>query len=101
MATDATCEFLGVPCSSTTALAALAEPVATWFEQRFGEPTAAQRLAWPALQDGKHLLLCSPTGSGKTLAAFLPIVSELLAQPVAAGIRCLYIAPLRALIGDV
>jgi ATP-dependent Lhr-like helicase len=93
-------EYLGPPYSTETALAALEEPIARWFRDTFGKPTPAQRLAWPALAEGKNLLLCSPTGSGKTLAAFLPIVSRLLAEPATAGIRCLYIAPLKALDND-
>jgi ATP-dependent Lhr-like helicase len=65
-----------------------------------GQPTAAQCLAWPALAAGKNLLLCAPTGSGKTLAAFLPILDRLLAEPAAASVRCLYVAPLKALVND-
>jgi ATP-dependent Lhr-like helicase len=48
-----------------------------------------------------HVLLSAPTGAGKTLAAFLPIVGRLLSEPNYRGLRCLYVAPLRALIGDV
>ena len=49
----------------------------------------------------KNLLLCAPTGTGKTLAAFLPILGELLRAPLAASVRCLYVAPLKALGNDV
>jgi ATP-dependent Lhr-like helicase len=65
-----------------------------------GQPTAAQCLAWPALAAGRNLLLGAPTGSGKTLAAFLPILDQLLAQPPVASVRCLYVAPLKALVND-
>src|SRR4051812_2730530 len=92
--------YLGPPPSSHTALSPFAEPVRRWFRQRFGEPTAAQRLAWPALAAGSNLLLGAPTGSGKTLAAFLPILDHLLHQPIASGCRCLYVAPLKALAND-
>src|SRR5262249_33773626 len=44
--------------------------------------------------------LCAPTGSGKTLAAFLPIIDHLLTAPVSASVRCLYVAPLKALGND-
>src|SRR5262249_3927819 len=71
-----------------------------WFRQRFGEPTPAQRLAWPVLAAGKNLLLAAPTGSGKTLAAFLPILSDLLTGSFSASVRCLYVAPLKALGND-
>jgi ATP-dependent Lhr-like helicase len=86
-----------LPPPAETALAALSEPVRAWFRHRFGEPTAAQCLAWPALAAGRDLLLCAPTGSGKTLAAFLPILDRLLAEPAGPGIRCLYVTPLKAL----
>jgi ATP-dependent Lhr-like helicase len=101
MAADAlsSLEFLHIPPTPESALQALAEPVRHWFAGRFAEPTAAQRLAWPAIAAGKHLLLCAPTGYGKTLAAFLPIFGELLAGP--RTLRCLYVAPLKALIGDI
>jgi ATP-dependent Lhr-like helicase len=93
--------FLGLPPSVASALAALADPVRRWFGCRYGPPTPVQRLAWTALTNHRHLLLSAPTGAGKTLAAFLPIISRLLEEPDFLGLRCLYIAPLRALIGDV
>jgi ATP-dependent Lhr-like helicase len=87
--------------SPEIALVALSEPVRRWFAGRFAVPTAAQRLAWPALATGRSLLLGTPTGSGKTLAAFLPIVDDLVASPAHTGVRCVYVAPLRALIADI
>jgi ATP-dependent Lhr-like helicase len=93
-------EFLALPPTPETALAALADPVRRWFVGHLGTPTAAQRLAWPALVAGKHLLLCAPTGGGKTLAAFLPVLGELLAGALSPGVRCLYVAPLKALGND-
>jgi ATP-dependent Lhr-like helicase len=106
MATDApgAVEYLGPPASPASALAALADPVRRWFTRHVGKPTAAQRLAWPALTDGRHLLLSAPTGTGKTLAAFLPVISRLLAVPQPSGcfpsVRCLYVAPLKSLLND-
>jgi ATP-dependent Lhr-like helicase len=102
MAPDATdkLEYLGPTPSPESALGVLAAPVRHWFQLRMGQPTPAQCLAWPALTAGNHLLLSAPTGSGKTLAAFLPILSELLTQPASGGIRCLYLAPLKALAAD-
>jgi ATP-dependent Lhr-like helicase len=93
-------EFLTLPPSPATALGVLPEPVRQWFVQQFGTPTAAQCLAWPALAAGKHLLLCAPTGGGKTLAAFLPILGSLVSGPLSPGVRCLYVAPLKALGND-
>jgi ATP-dependent Lhr-like helicase len=94
-------EYLCSPSSPDTALATLAGPVHAWFGQRFGQPTLAQRLSWPALAAGRSVLLCAPTGSGKTLAAFLPILGRLLAGPPAASVQCLYVSPLKALTNDI
>src|SRR5262245_43081851 len=80
-------EHLTLPASGETALAALTDPVRRWFAEHFSNPTAAQRLAWPAIAAGKNLLLCAPTGTGKTLAAFLPVLGELLRAPLAASVR--------------
>jgi ATP-dependent Lhr-like helicase len=93
-------EDLGPPRSPDLALAALQPCVAEWFSQRHTEPTPIQRLAWPALAAGKNVLLSAPTGSGKTLAAFLPILDRLRAEPPGWGVRCLYVAPLKALCKD-
>jgi ATP-dependent Lhr-like helicase len=57
-------------------------------------------LAWPIIGSGGHLLLSTPTGSGKTLAAFLPLLDRMLAG-THLGLRCLYVAPLKALCQDV
>jgi ATP-dependent Lhr-like helicase len=94
-------EHLDLPCSAAASVAALPEPVRLWLERHVGEPTPAQRLAWPALAEGKNLLLCAPTGSGKTLAAFLPPLARLMTGPPIPGVRCLYLSPLKALGNDV
>lgn len=100
MAPDATLEHLGPPPSAETALTAVAEPLRGWFQECVGSPTAAQRLAWPVLAGGKHLLLCAPTGAGKTLAAFLPALDAVLQGSPTRGVSCLYVAPLKALCND-
>lgn len=76
--------------------------VRAWFEARFGTPTLAQRLAWPPIAEGEHVLITAPTGSGKTLTAFLWALDRLLsgAWPTG-GVRLLYVSPLRALANDV
>jgi ATP-dependent Lhr-like helicase len=51
------------------------------------------------LEGGNHLVLAARTAGGKTEAAFLPILSRLLEQR-AAGVRALYVGPLKALIND-
>jgi ATP-dependent Lhr-like helicase len=77
-------------------------PVARWFRERFGEPTAPQRLGWPEIAAGRNALIVSPTGSGKTLAAFLACLDHLWRTPrTARGVRILYVSPLKALNHDV
>jgi ATP-dependent helicase Lhr and Lhr-like helicase len=87
----------------TVPLARFSEPVRTWFETTFPEPTAAQAQGWPAIAGGEHTLILAPTGSGKTLAAFLWGIDRLMAAPPPerACTRLLYVSPLRALAVDV
>ena len=59
--------------------------VRTWFERRFGAPTDAQALGWPAIASGRHTLIAAPTGSGKTLAAFLTSLDMLVKQALGDG----------------
>src|SRR5262249_33223042 len=93
-------QFLSNHLSHETAFSVLGDITRQWFSQCFDEPTLAQRLAWPALKAGKNLLLCAPTGSGKTLAAFLPILDDLVSNPFTSSVRCLFVAPLKALGND-
>ena len=46
-----------------------------------------------------HLVICAPTAGGKTEAAFLPIVSQLAANPLP-SVQAIYVGPLKALIND-
>lgn len=85
-----------------------AEPTQIWFKHAFGQPTEAQNQTWPAIKSGKNVLVIAPTGSGKTLAAFLAAIDRLMAhdksertQSKRAGVRVLYISPLKALAVDV
>ncbi len=71
-----------------------------WFGRAFGGPTPAQAAGWPAIARGGHVLIQAPTGSGKTLAAFLTGIDRLAATP-GAGLRLLYVSPLKALNYDV
>src|SRR5438477_6433952 len=71
-----------------------------WFEREFSAPTPAQAKGWPAIASGKHTLIQAPTGSGKTLAAFLYAIDRLTPAP-GAGLRVLYVSPLKALNYDV
>ncbi|MEX2211209.1 MAG: DEAD/DEAH box helicase [Gaiellaceae bacterium] len=71
-----------------------------WFEQAFEHATPAQELGWPAIATGEHVLIQAPTGSGKTLAAFLHGIDRLSSEP-GAGLRLLYVSPLKALNYDI
>jgi ATP-dependent helicase Lhr and Lhr-like helicase len=88
------------PASGQGALAGLTAPFRFWFSERFDTPTLIQRLAWAPVAAGKNVFISGPTGGGKSLAAFVPILEKLLATPFAPAVRCLYIAPLKALVND-
>ncbi|MET0481962.1 MAG: DEAD/DEAH box helicase [Aestuariivirgaceae bacterium] len=79
--------------------------VASWFEDRFGAPTAAQSEAWPAIRSGSNALIAAPTGSGKTLAAFLAALDSLVRQGLAGTLKdetqIVYVSPLKALSNDI
>ena len=81
-------------------LAPFSPKTRAWFEQAFAAPTPAQAAGWPAIASGEHVLIQAPTGSGKTLAAFLYGIDRLDQSP-GAGLRLLYISPLKALNYDV
>src|SRR5262249_20816811 len=77
-------------------------PVREWFRAALGEPSPARRQGWPAIAAGQNTLILAPTGSGKTLAAFLACLDGLWRQdPIPAGVRVLYISPLKALNNDI
>ncbi len=72
-------------------------------EATFAAPTPVQAHGWAAIARGDHALLIAPTGSGKTLAAFLHGIDRLTRLPpdAPAGVRVLYVSPLKALAYDV
>ena len=76
-----------------------------WFSSQFGEPTAAQAEAWPAIREGRHTLISAPTGSGKTLAAFYAAINSLVEKGIenrlSDGVHILYVSPLKALSNDI
>jgi len=86
-------------------LSSLSQPVREWFTDRFPQLTEPQRLAIPVIQNGGHLLLCSPTGSGKTLTAFLTIIDQLVRKALDGKLEkriyCVYISPIKALANDI
>ena len=74
-----------------------------WFQAAFDSPTPVQQRGWERIAAGEHALLLAPTGSGKTLAAFLWGIDRVLRLPAdaPAGVRVLYVSPLKALAYDV
>lgn len=102
------------PTVGRKGLSSFLPSVRAWFEDTFGEPTPPQAQGWPAIQRGDHTLILAPTGSGKTLAAFLWGIDQLFRELADgqdeatarddendAGVRLLYISPLKALNNDV
>src|SRR5262245_23263291 len=79
--------------------------VAHWFGRSFAAPTPAQSEAWPAIKQGRHVLIAAPTGSGKTLAAFLAAIDTLVRQGIDAVLpdetQIVYVSPLKALSNDI
>ncbi len=79
--------------------------IASWFQEKIGEPTDVQAASWPAICSGEHALIAAPTGSGKTLAAFLASIDSLFQQALSKDLtdqtQILYVSPLKALSNDV
>ncbi len=85
------------------------DPVESWFSQQGWTPLPFQRQVWQAYLAGRSGLIQVPTGSGKTYAAVMGPIAELLAEAgwsatspgsPPAGLRLLYLTPLRALSRD-
>lgn len=84
-------------------LSSASAPIEAWFDARGFPVQDFQQRAWEAFARGESGLIHAPTGSGKTLAAWGGAVRELVASSAAArpaGLRYLWITPLRALAGD-
>lgn len=87
--------------NATAAFARLHPGIQRWiWQQNWGGLRTIQVEAIDAiLRRDSDVVISAPTASGKTEAAFLPILSD-LAQFDGPGLRCLSVAPLRALIND-
>lgn len=75
-----------------------------WFAARGWTPRPHQLALIDAANNRRATLLIAPTGAGKTLAGFLPSLIRLSGGKRAkrgAGLRTLYISPLKALAADV
>lgn len=82
----------------------LPEPFAEWFRGRGWLPRPHQLALITASKHRRSTLLIAPTGAGKTLAGFLPSLLKLAdgrTEKRGAGLRTLYISPLKALAADV
>jgi len=79
--------------------------VSAWFATRFGQATEPQLRGWPAIAQGRDVLISAPTGSGKTLAAFLTAIDGLVRRarlgPLPGQTEIVYVSPLKALSNDV
>ena len=78
----------------------------TWFKSKGWEPRAHQIGLLEAASKRRSTLLIAPTGAGKTLAGFLPSLVASAARGhdaprKGAGLRTLYISPLKALAVDI
>src|ERR671927_665104 len=93
------------PKSARSALQPFHPHIRRWFKETLGEPSDPQRLGWPAIASGEHVLILAPTGTGKTLAAFLwelnALITEGLERPLANAVHLLYVSPLKALNNDI
>ncbi len=77
--------------------------VAGWFARRGWAPFAFQRALWTAVEAGESGLLHATTGAGKTYAVwFAALSAALTASPRwgHAGLKLLWITPMRALAAD-
>ena len=90
---------------SPSPLAPFHPPVAKWFREELGKPSAPQERGWPAIASGDDTLILAPTGTGKTLAAFLWELNQLIVDgleaPLGNAVQILYVSPLKALNNDV
>jgi ATP-dependent Lhr-like helicase len=89
------------PSKRVAILEKLDPKIRSTIERRgFEELSDTQVHALPFLLEGKHLVLIAPTGTGKTESAMIPIFNAMLHVP-GAGIKALYITPLRSLNRDI
>jgi len=76
-------------------------PVSAWFADRGWTPFGFQIEAWNAYQDGQSGLIHASTGTGKTYAAWMGPLIEALGQPKKqAGLKVIWLTPMRALAAD-
>jgi ATP-dependent Lhr-like helicase len=76
------------------------EPAEAYFRARGWTPFPFQREAWTRFLNGESGLIQVATGAGKTYAATMGAFAAMLEAPKA-GLRLLYITPLRAVARDI
>ena len=76
-----------------------------WFHSALGEPTPVQKVAWPGIAAGRHVLVSAPTGTGKTLSAFLVYLDQMKRQAqegmLKDELQLIYVSPLKSLAADI
>lgn len=71
-----------------------------WFRAKGWTPSSFQEEAWQAFAAGRSGLVHVPTGAGKTYAAFGGPLGSLI-RSQRAGLRVIYLTPLRAVARDI
>jgi ATP-dependent Lhr-like helicase len=80
----------------------LCSPLQEWLKNQDWKPLRLrpiQELAYGPITARKNVLLSAPTAVGKTEAAMLPLLNRLQGSQQA-GVKILYVAPLRALLNN-
>jgi ATP-dependent Lhr-like helicase len=87
---------------SSSSFDLLHDRVRRWiWDQRWSELRDVQETAIRELLGGERdVIITAATAAGKTEAAFLPICSTIAGADVEAGVKVLYVGPLKALIND-
>jgi len=65
----------------------------------WSELREVQERAYEAVAQGNDVLVIAPTAGGKSEAALIPVMDDILKHG-RAGVACLYLSPLKALIND-
>lgn len=84
-----------------SAFALLHESLQTVLAQRLGwtELREVQERSYHAISKGSDVLIIAPTAGGKSEAALIPVIDDLIKNG-RAGVACIYLSPLKALIND-